>query len=57
MERRQFWERVLQGEVAELLFAGRAKPARRLLQDAIDKAEASRGEVIWSAPGPATRIC
>lgn len=54
-QRRQFWENVLQGEIAELLFAGRDETARRLLQDAIDKAEDDPhpiGEVYLVGAGP-----
>lgn len=54
-QRRQFWENILQGEVAELLFAGRDNRARELLQNAIDNAEDDPhaiGEVYLVGAGP-----
>jgi uroporphyrin-III C-methyltransferase/precorrin-2 dehydrogenase/sirohydrochlorin ferrochelatase len=54
-QRRQFWENVLQGEIAELLFAGRDETARRMLQNAIDQAEDEPhpvGEVYLVGAGP-----
>lgn len=54
-QRRYFWESVLQGRVAELLFAGRDDEARRALQDAVDDTEkeyATNGEVYLVGAGP-----
>ncbi|MEE9422832.1 MAG: siroheme synthase CysG [Gammaproteobacteria bacterium] len=54
-QRRQFWENILQGEVAELLFSGRDDKARDLLQNAIDNTEDnphSMGEVYLVGAGP-----
>ena len=35
-ERRRFWERVLQGPIAELVFSGRDGEARKALQESLD---------------------
>jgi len=54
-QRRYFWESVLQGRVAELLFAGQEQQARNALQTAIDDAEHSYdslGEVYLVGSGP-----
>ena len=54
-QRRQFWENILQGEVAELLFAGREVQARQLLQRALDSADdvpQPVGEVYLVGAGP-----
>lgn len=54
-QRRQFWENVLQGEVAELLFAGRDESARamleQVLQDSSDEPHPV-GEVYLVGAGP-----
>jgi len=54
-QRRYFWENVLQGRVAELLFAGQEEEARSALQRAIDDTDAnfdSGGEVYLVGAGP-----
>lgn len=51
--RRNFWEGVLQGDVAELVFAGKDEQAREELESAIDKGENSNaGEVYLIGGGP-----
>lgn len=56
VQRRRFWERVLQGDVAELMFAGRAKEASRALDQALDAAAVPAadpiGEVYLVGSGP-----
>ncbi len=53
-ERRRFWERVLEGPIAELVFSGRDDQARRALQDALDDTRLvlSGGEVSLVGAGP-----
>jgi uroporphyrin-III C-methyltransferase/precorrin-2 dehydrogenase/sirohydrochlorin ferrochelatase len=53
-ERRRFWERVLQGPIAELALAGRDAEARRALAAAIDDTRLafSGGEVALVGAGP-----
>ncbi len=53
-ERRRFWERVLQGPVAELVFSGRNEDARKALQQAIDDPRLTLhgGEVYLVGGGP-----
>jgi uroporphyrin-III C-methyltransferase/precorrin-2 dehydrogenase/sirohydrochlorin ferrochelatase len=53
--RRYFWESILQGRVAELLFAGQEEKARTALQAAIDDTDAhygATGEVYLVGAGP-----
>jgi uroporphyrin-III C-methyltransferase/precorrin-2 dehydrogenase/sirohydrochlorin ferrochelatase len=53
-ERRRFWERALQGPIAELVLAGRDAEARRALAAAIDDTRLafSGGEVSLVGAGP-----
>jgi len=54
-QRRYFWENILQGRVAELLFAGHEDKARTALQEAIDDTDAhynDPGEVYLVGAGP-----
>jgi uroporphyrin-III C-methyltransferase/precorrin-2 dehydrogenase/sirohydrochlorin ferrochelatase len=54
-QRRYFWENILQGRVAELLFAGHEEKAHAALQQAIEDADAhyqSTGEVYLVGAGP-----
>lgn len=52
--RRRFWESVLDGQVAELVFAGRMEAARELLQQQLQEFDAAsaRGEVYLVGAGP-----
>lgn len=53
-ERRRFWERVLQGPIAELVFSGREDEARSALERALDdpRLAFSGGEVALIGAGP-----
>jgi uroporphyrin-III C-methyltransferase/precorrin-2 dehydrogenase/sirohydrochlorin ferrochelatase len=54
-QRRAFWESVLQGPIAEMVFAGKSKRAEIMLQKAIDDASAAPdyiGEVYLVGAGP-----
>jgi len=52
--RRRFWESVLDGQVAELVFAGRIDDAREQLRQALDDfdADSVKGEVYLVGAGP-----
>ncbi len=53
--RRQFWEEVLQGRIAELVYSGQDKAAEKALQERIDSADGSKapvGEVYLVGGGP-----
>jgi len=51
---RQFWERILEGPVAERLMAGKDREARALLEAAVERAEPppKTGEVYLVGAGP-----
>jgi uroporphyrin-III C-methyltransferase/precorrin-2 dehydrogenase/sirohydrochlorin ferrochelatase len=53
-ERRRFWERVLQGPIAELVFSGRDDEARKALQETLGDTRLafSGGEVSLIGAGP-----
>ncbi len=54
-QRRKFWEQVLQGPIAELVFANQPSAAQKLLDDAIQQADDSdlpQGEVYLVGAGP-----
>ena len=53
-ERRRFWERVLQGPIAELVFSGRDDDALKALQEALDDTRLALGggEVSLIGAGP-----
>ena len=54
-ERRRFWEEILQGPVAELVYAGKEEEAARALQTALDDADTAvlrHGEVYLVGAGP-----
>lgn len=54
-ERRRFWESVLQGPVAELLFSGKEAKARAALENMVNKSSISnldKGEVYLVGAGP-----
>lgn len=54
-KRRHFWESVVQGPIAEMVFAGKEEAARAAMHHAVDKGEAamrSAGEVYLVGAGP-----
>jgi uroporphyrin-III C-methyltransferase/precorrin-2 dehydrogenase/sirohydrochlorin ferrochelatase len=54
-ERKQFWEGILEGPIAELVFAGRDDDARQCLQQAIERKDIQlreEGEVYLVGAGP-----
>ncbi|MCY4419734.1 MAG: siroheme synthase CysG [Gammaproteobacteria bacterium] len=54
-QKRKFWEKIIQGPVAELVFSGQLDAAQNLLQETIeheDHRELSQGEVYLVGAGP-----
>ncbi len=53
-KRRHFWEDVVQGSIAELIFAGKEEAAREAMHSAVDAAQVAegRGEVYLVGAGP-----
>lgn len=54
-QRRGFWEKILQGQVAEMIFAGKPNEAEELLQKELEEKEQlpkERGEVYLVGAGP-----
>ncbi len=54
-QRRKFWEQVLQGPIAELVFANQSNAAQKLLEETIQQADDSKlptGEVYLVGAGP-----
>ncbi len=54
-QRRKFWEQVLQGPIAELVFANQSTAAQKLLEETIQQADdsaPSKGEVYLVGAGP-----
>jgi len=53
-ERRRFWERTLQGPIAELIFSGRDEAARHAMREALDDTRLAfrGGEVSLIGAGP-----
>ncbi|HHJ13246.1 MAG TPA: uroporphyrinogen-III C-methyltransferase [Gammaproteobacteria bacterium] len=54
-QRRRFWERLLDGEIAELMFTGQDQRAREYLENALaqaDPGEVPAGEVYLVGAGP-----
>ena len=55
LERNRFWEKILQGPIAEMMFSGQEKQARASLEKAVtDKSEmiSTQGEVYLVGAGP-----
>jgi uroporphyrin-III C-methyltransferase / precorrin-2 dehydrogenase / sirohydrochlorin ferrochelatase len=54
-ERRRFWEDILQGPIAELVYSGKEEEAAHALQNALDKTDSAklrRGEIYLVGAGP-----
>ena len=55
-KRRYFWEKVIQGPIAEMMFAGKEEAAREAMHDAIDESDSFMatgiGEVYLVGAGP-----
>ena len=54
-ERRRFWEDILEGPIAELVYSGKEEEAAHALQTALDKTDSTmlrRGEIYLVGAGP-----
>lgn len=51
-ERRRFWERILEGTVAERVFAGQIEAATAIMEQALTAPATTRGEVYLVGGGP-----
>ncbi|MEI6413536.1 MAG: siroheme synthase CysG [Pseudomonadota bacterium] len=51
-ERRRFWERILEGPIAERIFAGQTEAAEVLLEQALVAPQTTQGEVYLVGGGP-----
>lgn len=54
-ERKRFWEKILQGPIAEMMFAGQEKQARAALESAVNRGQdtiSTQGEVYLVGAGP-----
>lgn len=46
-ERRIFWENVLQGHIAEMIFAGNVDKAQKEIEKALESGQEPQGELYW----------
>jgi uroporphyrin-III C-methyltransferase/precorrin-2 dehydrogenase/sirohydrochlorin ferrochelatase len=51
-DRRVFWEQILEGPIAEMVYAGKEQEAERALEKALAKGGSARGEVFLVGGGP-----
>ena len=51
-DRTRFWEKVLEGDIPELVYAGKEDEARKRILDEAERASAARGEVYLVGAGP-----
>jgi uroporphyrin-III C-methyltransferase / precorrin-2 dehydrogenase / sirohydrochlorin ferrochelatase len=51
-DRTRFWEKVLEGDIPELVYAGKEDEARKRILDEAKRASAARGEVYLVGAGP-----
>ena len=51
-DRTRFWEKILEGDIPELVYAGKEDEARKRILDEAERASAARGEVYLVGAGP-----